>query len=190
MLFIDANQYLELYRTVSGRKLLAAIEEQRKYIFVTTQVVDEVHRNKVKVAASFLSDQLKKLEPNIAVPDDFLGVVRACVQLWRLWWSRKLVKVSKIEREDFRRRAHALLEQVSRSEDDVSKALAGVFSQAVAPNEGELERAKERKTRGNPPGTENWPSGRRTQLGADFEQIQSRAKTMGHHKGFRLRYQA
>ena len=124
MLFIDANQYLDLYRMLSGKDLLPALEEQRDYIFVTAQVVDEVHREKVKVAASFLA-QLKKKET----------------------------------KEEIRKLTHDLLEQVSQSRDEVSKALAGVFSQAVAPNEGELQRARARKERGNPPGKKTGPLG-------------------------------
>ena len=48
--------------------------------------------------------------------------------------------------------SHDLLEQVSQSKDEVSKSLAGVFSQAVAPTDDELQRARARRERGEPPG--------------------------------------
>ena len=50
LLFIDANQYLQLYGLVAGKKLLDFLEEQRAHIFVTTQVVDEVIRNNLRSA--------------------------------------------------------------------------------------------------------------------------------------------
>ena len=155
LLFIGANQYLDLYRIVSGKKLLAALQEQRGHILVTTQVVDEVHRQKVKVIASFLADRLKKLDLNsIAVPDH-LGdrVVRMREQL------QTNCEESEKTKEEFKKLTRDLLEQVSQSKDEVSKVLAGVFSQAVAPNEGELQRARDRKERGNPPGKKSDPLG-------------------------------
>jgi len=172
VLFIDANQYLDLYRIVSGKKLLAALQEQRVYILVTAQVVDEVHRQKVKVTASFLADSLKKLELNsIAVPDHLLStvddrVVRIREQLQKI---REKVEETK---EEFKKLTHDLLEQVSQSKDEVSKVLAGVFSQAVAPSEDELQRARARKERGNPPGKKSDPLG--DQL--SWEQILSRCQ--------------
>jgi hypothetical protein len=48
-LFIDANQYLKLYQMVGAKTILAALEEQQNYIFVTKQIVDEVCREKVRV---------------------------------------------------------------------------------------------------------------------------------------------
>jgi hypothetical protein len=44
LLFIDANKYLDLYRTSTGRLILAAIRQQADYIFVTQTVVNEVQR--------------------------------------------------------------------------------------------------------------------------------------------------
>ena len=61
LLFIDANQYLQLYGLVAGKKLLDFPEEQRAHIFVTTQVVDEVIRNKLSCALIFMLDKFKEL---------------------------------------------------------------------------------------------------------------------------------
>jgi hypothetical protein len=119
MLFIDANRYLDLYRMNSGKTLLATLEEQQKYIFVTMRIVNEVERNKVKVAADFLARRQLKLD-SIAVPDHLLPA--------------------------------ELLEQISRSEDEVSKRLAVIFSRAVPHNTEEFLRASNRKRIGSPPG--------------------------------------
>jgi len=41
LLFIDANKYLDLYRTDTGQFMLAALSKQTDHIFVTRKVVDE-----------------------------------------------------------------------------------------------------------------------------------------------------
>src|SRR5262249_10485855 len=51
------------------------------------------------------------------------------------------------------------LAQISRSEDEVSKALSKLFSQAKAPSSSDLANARLRKERGNPPGKPNDPLG-------------------------------
>lgn len=133
ILFIDANQYLQLYLIPSARPLLAALQEQRDYIFVTEQVVAEVQRRKLSVTASVLKAQLKK---------------------------------NKIELKP----TFDLLEQISQSEDEVSKGLVAVFSRAVSPTSEEVERARARKDYGNPPGKKTDPLGDQV----SWEQILSR----------------
>jgi hypothetical protein len=56
LIFIDTNQYLDLYRVVEGKKLLGLLQEQRDYIFVTEQVIKEVQSIKLKTAADFLTE--------------------------------------------------------------------------------------------------------------------------------------
>src|SRR5690349_12955028 len=75
LIFIDANKYLDLYKTAGSRKLIPEILEQRDYIFVTGQVVDEVKRNKVNVAAVILDNYLGTLKQlqSIPAPKHFLG---------------------------------------------------------------------------------------------------------------------
>jgi hypothetical protein len=60
--FIDANEYLDLYRVKKSKKLLDALREQREYIFVTAQIVDEVQRSKLRVTADFLNGLFEELE--------------------------------------------------------------------------------------------------------------------------------
>jgi hypothetical protein len=176
ILFIDANQYLDLYRMVSGKSLLAALEEQRDYIFVTAQVVDEVQRQKVKVAASFLAEQLRKMElKNVAVPDHLLSTSDGRVVSMREQ-LREISEKIKGTKEDLRKLMRHLLEQVSQSEDEVSKRLVGVFSKAIAPKGDELQRARARREHGNPPGKRTDPLG--DQL--SWEQILSQSQ--GHRK--------
>ena len=150
MLFIDANQYLNLFRMVSGKKLLAALEEQDKYIFVTEQIVNEVERNKVRVAATFMAKKQLKLD-SIAVPDHILSTTDSTVEDMR----KQLHEISdsvKKTKEDFRKLTHDLLGQIVRSEDEVSKRLAVIFSHALIPTTDEVRLASHRKRFGNPPG--------------------------------------
>jgi hypothetical protein len=71
-IFIDTNQYLKLYGVMSGKELLEALEEQKKYIFVSRQIVDEVMRNKLSCAEKFLSTQFKQIDETLAVVPDHL----------------------------------------------------------------------------------------------------------------------
>ncbi|SRR6266700_3165526 len=157
ILFIDANQYLNLFRTDSGKKLLDALEEQQKYIFVTTQIVYEVERNKVREVASFLAKRQLKLD-SVAVPDHLLSTTDSTVDDMRKQ-LRAIGKSVDTTKEDFRRLAHDLLKKVSRSEDEVSKRLRPIFDHAVSADTEELHRAETRKRIGNPPGKQNGPLG-------------------------------
>ena len=51
------------------------------------------------------------------------------------------------------------LTQISRSEDEVSRRLEGLFDKAISPSTEELRRARDRKERGNPPGKPGDPLG-------------------------------
>jgi len=74
VLFIDANQYLNLHRMVAGRRLLDSLEEQKAHIFVSVQIVDEVLRNKLRCAQTFFLDKLKGVgEIKGTIPDHLLG---------------------------------------------------------------------------------------------------------------------
>jgi hypothetical protein len=53
--FIDANQYLGLYGSVTGKKLLEILAAQRDQIFVPRQVADEVLRRKLGLASDFFA---------------------------------------------------------------------------------------------------------------------------------------
>jgi len=48
--------------------------------------------------------------------------------------------------------AVSVLHQINQAHDDISKALAPIFARAVVHNEKEMQNARERRERGNPPG--------------------------------------
>lgn len=128
LLFIDANQYLDLYQIAEASELLPALEEQRDHILVTTQIVDEVLRRKVYATSVGRNIQFEKL----SLPKNGKDVEKT--------------------KEEFKKQSHELLLQVSQSKDEVSSGLADLFARAVTPTEDEIGRAKLRKAFGNPPG--------------------------------------
>jgi len=159
LLFIDANLYLDLYEVTKGKKLLEPLREQRDYIFVTVQVVEEVQRRKLKVAADFLTRQFKAPElRNFDVPDHLFDVSgeTATDLLAKLGEIHDKIKTVNT---DLINAAVKTLQRISLSEDEVSKALATLFGKAIQHTPEELQRARDRKERGNPPGKPEGPLG-------------------------------
>jgi hypothetical protein len=159
LLFIDANKYLDLYRIDQGRKLLAPLGEQAQYVFVTQQVVDEVQRNKISVAADFLREKFKNLKlQGFNLPDHLFSP--NVEQRKSIFQQRKeidqQIKNMNAEVDNF---VLGLLKQISRSEDEVSKALFPIFANAVPHSLEELQKARYRRELGNPPGKSNNPIG-------------------------------
>jgi hypothetical protein len=159
LIVIDANQYLNLYRVTKEKKLLAPLSEQEEYIFVTVQIVEEVQRNKLRVAANFLSSQFEELKiRKFDVPDHLFDIAEDTASKLR----EKLGDIGeriKAVNTYLTNAAVDTLRRISCSEDEVSKALAGLFNKAVAPTPEEIQRARERKERGNPPGKKGDPLG-------------------------------
>jgi hypothetical protein len=154
-IFIDANQYLKLFGVVEGKELLGAVEEQKQYIFVSRQIVDEIMRNKLSCAERFFSAQFKEIDETMAVvPDHLLGIDDSKVADLRA--SFQLAKDTK---KEIRELGAAALALISRSEDDVSKRLAALFDNAMAPNDYEMAGARARREFGNPPGYPGQPLG-------------------------------
>lgn len=153
VIFIDANQYLGLYGLVAGRKLLDLLEEQKENVFITTQIVDEVLRNKLRLAAEFMSEQLKKFSSS-SVPDHLLGLDQK-----KLDEYRKVFKAAEDTRNAVRERVEEVLDEISRSEDATSKKLAVIFKSASSPSLEEMKRARARREVGNAPGKISDPLG-------------------------------
>ncbi|MDN3524664.1 PIN domain-containing protein [Halomonas sabkhae] len=159
VLLIDANKYLDLYRTDKGRKLLAPLSEQASHIFVTQQIVDEVQRNKLRAAADFLRTKSQGMKLHgINVPDHFSGSESGKNQ--EILGQMKDINRSVVAvNAEIDTHTHEIMTQVAESKDEVSKALAPIFSEAVQATCDEMKRARERKETGNPPGKASDPLG-------------------------------
>jgi hypothetical protein len=153
VLFIDANQYLSLYGLATGKKLLDLLRGQRNRVFVPAQIVDEVNRNKLKKASQFFAEQTEKMK-FAALPDHLLGLPAK-----KLSQLRQKFQDAESAKQEYLAVAGDLLEKISRSEDDVSTVLRSLFENAVSPTSAQIERARERRERGNPPGKANDPLG-------------------------------
>lgn len=162
LLFIDANKYLDLYRTIRGKTQLAALAEQADNIFVTRQVVEEVQRNKINEAADFLKRQLTELKlPNLRgfdVPDHLFGADANDSKKIREKKDAVAKAITQIN-DDLQELVASILDQIHQSQDDVSKTLAPIFAKAAEHTPAELQRAIERRDRGRPPGKKSDPVG-------------------------------
>jgi len=152
LLFIDTNKYLDLYRIYKGKELLVPLKEQAEHIFVTQQVVNEVQRNKIVVAAEFLKEKFQKLKLQTFNLPDHLSSTYTNQRQDILDQMSKIIK----DVENVNTKVDAwelsILKQISCSEDEVSKALSSIFANPVSHNSEELQKARERKEFGNPPG--------------------------------------
>lgn len=165
LVFIDANQYLDLYRLPirkgKSKKVLDLLREHQDHIFVTAQVVDEVQRNKLRAAEGFLIEQFKQLEKwsGVTVLSDYLfdmsGEPAAILPEKLRDLAQEIEKV----KERLKNAAGKTLQLISLFGDKESKVLEQLFSKALPPTPEELLRAKERKERGNPPGKKTAPLG-------------------------------
>lgn len=159
MIFIDANQYLQLYRTDSGKKMLAPLLEQEEHIFVTEQIVNEVLRNKLQVAARYLQEQIDLFRVrSIGVPDHLLGCEETELAELRKQMGGISGDAEKM-RKEFELRASETLRRISHSGDEISAALEELFKKAVKPTCQEYQKAYCRKQVGNPPGKKGDPLG-------------------------------
>jgi PIN domain len=146
MIFIDANQYLDLYAlTAPKKRLLDLLMAQQEYIFVTSQVVDEVQRKKVQRMATQVGELLEKLPTWTKVPDLLVKLSEEEAK----GIKKKLTKTNVVTA------AVSMLQQISKSEDELSKILDKLFARAHPHTPDELQRARDRKERGNPPGKGN-----------------------------------
>ena len=152
LLCIDTNQYLDFYRRDKRKKLLALLVEQVNYIFVTQQVVNEVQRNKIQEAADFLRGKSKgvKLE-TFNLPDHLSGTSSDQPKDILQQMSLSQQEVDNVNAK-VNTLLSSIMEQISRSEDEVSKALSPIFAHAAPHSPEELRRARNRKELGNPPG--------------------------------------
>jgi PIN domain len=154
---VDSNQFLSLFGTATGTKLLELLDAQKSHLFTPRIVVDEVLRNKLKKSNDFFSNLLKRLEEEakpVAVPDHLLGIDDA-----KLKELRKAFVDAKDAVKNIRTLADAMLVNISQSKDPVSQRLLALFDNPIEPSDDQLRRAEHRRMVGNPPGKTGNPLG-------------------------------
>jgi hypothetical protein len=147
-LLVDANIYLQFYDQSSSksRQRLRLLLERKADLFVTRQVVDEVQRNKVRIAARSLAQLRERLKGTPALPNHMGTVAEK--------WNKRSQLLS-----EFDEQARGLLGQIAASTDEVSVALADVFAGAVQATPAQTKRAWQHKELGRPPGKKEDPLG-------------------------------
>jgi hypothetical protein len=148
VLLIDANRYLQFYGLRADTKLLKILEERKSQVFVPTQIVEEVYRNKLAYVVKAISESLKEVDDItrkipahlFGFPVEFLAKLRITLQ--EAATTKELLK----------RGATDMVGSVARSEEEISLHLEILFGSATPPTEEQLQRARDRKERGNPPG--------------------------------------
>ena len=154
-LFIDANQYLELYGLNTAKTLLDLLEQLKEHLFISEKIVDEVLMSKVERFQTFFSNRLKEIpHMDSPVPGHLFGITEKETTELKDCFVR-----AKEARNRLRKLAGDTLLRISRSEDDVSLRLSGLFDSAISPSTEEMQRARERKEKGNPPGKARDPLG-------------------------------
>jgi hypothetical protein len=152
VVFIDTQQYVDLYRIASGKDLLAPLQEQKDHIFVTEQLVSEVNRHKLSEAIAFFQRecQIGKLTGG-KLPDHLFdgdgSIVREIRQDLKAAGDIVKTAAAKLEKA-----IADTLHRISISADVVSKALASLFATGAPHTDEEMQRARDRNARAIPPG--------------------------------------
>ena len=147
-ILIDTNKYLGFYQSERIASLIPVLKALREHILVTKQIVDEVDRNKYKEFCKALDEQTK-LE-RLQLPEQLLP---PCEDTERL---KALLQEAEQKRKaldgSMRQTAADLKLKVATSTDHISESLRDLFGQPQEPTEEQLQRAKHRRSIGNPPG--------------------------------------
>lgn len=157
-ILIDANKYLEFYESTQVNKLIGTLSALSDHVLVTSQLVDEVARNRVSKGQQFLTQSWQKKPLRYSLPLHFVSVKNGNVE-----------ELSK-RVDDLNNRSIALqreldgivvetIRDLAFGRDSISIQLSPILKKAVPATADELERARQRKEIGNPPGKRTDPLG-------------------------------
>ena len=156
-IFVDANIYLSFFDSNKPelKKLLNSLLEIRNNLFISSQIVHEVNRNKLDVAQRSLMNHfnnLANIKP-INLPEH-LEVKSTNLKKWNTQ-SNEINKKQKELQKNLEELIHKTLEEIMRSDDKVSQTFSILFGDALEASEEEMQAARHRKEIGNPPGKPN-----------------------------------
>jgi hypothetical protein len=160
VLYIDANIFLGFYNSnrPEFKKLLNSIVEVKSKVFFTEQFKNEIDRNKLNIFKQSIDNYIKQISTtDIALPEH-LGNNSSKLKYWNTS-RKKLEQQVKDSNNELMRILNETLQNVSSSEDNVSKALSKLYIRSIQPSTDDLIRARYRKEIGNPPGKKNDPLG-------------------------------
>jgi hypothetical protein len=141
------------------KKLLDSLLEIKDSLFISSQIVDEVNRNKLEVAQRSLFGHfngLSNIKP-INLPEH-LELESISLQDWNV-----KIKETHQNQKDLQKELeviiHKTLEEIMNSTDKVSQTFQLIFKGALKATKSEIQAARYRRERGNPPGKPNDPLG-------------------------------
>lgn len=159
VVFIDTNLYLRFYDTHSSeyKKYLKTLISFREYLIIPNQIVDEVYKNKLKVFIEgfkvFNSVSTEKL---FMIPEHISNDVG--IRDWNKRRKNYMTSLSE-QKADFKLIRDLIIRKVAYSEDEISKEFELLFSSAIPESTEEINKARIRKEKGNPPGKKSDPLG-------------------------------
>lgn len=145
-LFIDANIYLEFYKSKKTIKGLESLVKLKDNIIVTKQIKDEVYRNSVSVSTQVLNNHMNTLDwkkPTIPYHNTKKSTSDLIEKIYPEYSNLKKILIEEINDE---------INLISKGQDKVSTLLEEIFKNALVPTQDELKEAYVRKKHGNPPG--------------------------------------
>ncbi|MBI4782502.1 MAG: DUF4935 domain-containing protein [Oscillatoriophycideae cyanobacterium NC_groundwater_1537_Pr4_S-0.65um_50_18] len=159
--FIDANVYLSFFDSNKPglKKLLDSLMEIKDSLFIGSQIVNEVNRNKLDVAQRSLLNHFKDLSniKKINLPEH-LELKSANLQNWNSQ-SKEIHEKQKTLQKELEELIHKTLKEIMCSGDKVSQTFHLLFKGALEASEQEIQAARYRREIGNPPGKPNDPLG-------------------------------
>lgn len=155
VVLIDANVYLRFFDSNQRgfKKLLDFLLKIEKDLFITSQIVEEVERNKLSVFGKSIPNYKDKMKlHNIFLPEHF---AMDSNNFDIINWNKKrkeLENKNLLLNEELEAILAENLKKISSSSDYVSLKLKSIFENKIKETEEQFLRAKCRKDTGNPPG--------------------------------------
>jgi len=139
--------------------MLKTLLSLKDCIFTPYQIKYEIDRNKVEIFKHSFESYVKAVSFNdITLPEHLESSSESLISNWNIDRKEiiKLVKESNKKLIDIFKKK---LQNIAKSEDEVSKTIAKIFHSPEDYSNAEFLSAKIRKERGNPPGKTNDPLG-------------------------------
>lgn len=161
IIFLDANIYLNFLDSNKPelKRLLDSLRELKNNIFISSQIVDEVNRNKLLVAKNSLINYFDNLSgiKSTNLPEH-LEMEGKSFQTWNSQSKDFYLRQKELQQE-LVNLIHKTLKEIMLSTDKVSITFEFLSEDALKPSESEMKAARNRREVGNPPGKSSNPLG-------------------------------
>lgn len=161
VLYIDANIYLRFYDSnrPEYKKLLGSVIELADKIFFTEQFGYEIDRNKLSIFRLSIDSYNKQVSLTATtLPEHLDEDSSPKLAEWNKE-RKELEKNISTSNEELTSILNNVLNDISVSQDNVSKGLSVLYAKSAKPNITDIEKARFRKEIGNPPGKRADPLG-------------------------------